>query len=264
MKLKLLSSIILAGGLAQAASAANWLTDMSAAQDAAKKEKKLILVNFTGSDWCGWCIKLRNEVFSKPEFDAFAAQNLVLLEIDFPRKKAISAAMKKANGNLADKYKVNGYPTLHLLDAEGKSLGEFGYTPGGPGAFCAKVKALGGNRIKGQAIAESRAPQTDASGEEDSAPAPFNGAPTFPPKIYTQLELKGISGPPNKRFALINNQTIGAGESGKVNLGNQVVKVQCVEIHEDYVVVAVEGSKQRRELRLRDGIVASTPPPKTR
>jgi thioredoxin-related protein len=265
MKLKLLSSIVMALGLAQAVSAANWLTDMSAAQDAAKKEKKLILVNFTGSDWCGWCIKLRNEVFSKPEFDAFAAQNLVLLEIDFPRKKAISAAMKKANGNLADKYKVNGYPTLHLLDPDGKSLGEFGYTPGGPGAFSAKVKSLGGSRIKGQAIAESRPPQPEASAEEDTpAPPPFNGAPTFPPKVYTQLELKGISGPPNKRFALINNQTIGVGESGKVNLGNLVVKVQCVEIHEDYVVVAVEGSKQRRELHLRNGLAAATPPPKTR
>ena len=81
----------------------------------------------------------------------------------------------------------------------------------------------------------------------------FNGAPTFEPKVYTDLELKGISGKANARFALINNQTIGAGESAKVKLGDSVVKVKCVEIHEDYVVVSVDGANDRRELRMRGG-----------
>jgi thioredoxin-related protein len=253
MKLKCIYSIAIAFGVAQGAMAATWLTDMNAAQEAAKKDNKLILVNFTGSDWCGWCIKLRDEVFSKAEFDAFADHNLVLLEIDFPRKKAMSNAMRKANGALADKYKVNGYPTLHLLEATGKSLGEFGYMPGGPAAFCAKVKSLGGNRIKGQAVAETKPKQAGAQPEAAESPPPaFNGAPTFPPKVYSALELKGISGPANARLALINNQTIGAGETAKVKLGGSLVSVECLEIHDDYVVVAVNGSKERRELHLRD------------
>jgi thioredoxin-related protein len=253
MRLKCIYSITIALGLAQGATAATWLTDLNAAQEAARKDNKLILVNFTGSDWCGWCIKLRNEVFSKAEFDAFADHNLVLLEIDFPKKKAMSNAMRKANGTLADKYKVNGYPTLHLLEATGKSLGEFGYMEGGPAAFCAKVKSLGGNRIKGQAVAETKPKPADTQGEAAETPPPpaFNGAPTFPPKIYSALELKGISGPANARLALINNQTIGTGETGKVKLGGSVVKVECLEIHDDYVVVAVNGSKERRELHLR-------------
>ncbi len=258
MKLKCVSSIIVVLAVLQGATAATWLTDMSAAQEAARKNNKLILVNFTGSDWCGWCIKLRDEVFSRPEFDAFAAQNLVLLEIDFPRKKPISGAMKKANGAIADKYKVNGYPTLHLLEATGKSLGEFGYTPGGPAAFCAKVKSIGGNRIKDQAVAETKPKQAEAQPDGANTPPPaFSGAPTFPPKTYSALELKGISGPSNARLALINNQTIGAGETGKVKLGASMVKVQCLEIHDDYVVVLVEGAKQSHELHLRGAPVAS-------
>src|SRR5687768_52271 len=127
-------SILMAVAAAQTGGAANWLTEVKAAQDQARKENKLILVNFTGSDWCGWCIRLKNEVFAKPEFDAFASQNLVLLEIDFPQRKQMPAAMKKANGALADKYKVGGYPTVHVLDADGKSLGQLGYLPGGPNA----------------------------------------------------------------------------------------------------------------------------------
>src|SRR5438093_919127 len=62
--------------------AATWLTDLPAAQAAAKAEKKIVLLDFTGSDWCGWCIRLKNEVFSQPEFDAFANANLVLVEVD--------------------------------------------------------------------------------------------------------------------------------------------------------------------------------------
>ena len=62
-----------------------WLTDVPKAQAQAKSEKKLVMLDFTGSDWCGWCIKLHNEVFSKPEFSEYAKKNLVLVEVDFPR-----------------------------------------------------------------------------------------------------------------------------------------------------------------------------------
>src|SRR5690348_11884172 len=86
--------------LPSSAHPANWLTDLPAAQAAAKAEKKIVLINFTGSDWCGWCIRLRNEVFSQPQFDSFAKDHLVLVETDFPRRKSQSPEVKRANAAL--------------------------------------------------------------------------------------------------------------------------------------------------------------------
>ena len=238
----------------QVASAAPWLTDIKAAQEQARSQNKLILVNFTGSDWCGWCIRLRNEVFSKPEFASFASENLVLLEIDFPRQKPMSAEVKKANGKLADHYKVGGYPSVHVLDADGKSLGQTGYLPGGPKPFLDKITSIAGNRLQPKTVAQAKPPQAEQPVEETPEVPAFNGALTFPPKVYDDLELKGISGPANARLALINNQTIGAGESAKVKLAGAIVNVKCLEIHDDYVVVSVDGTKERRELRMRGGL----------
>jgi thioredoxin-related protein len=247
----------LAIALAIQTASASWLTDIKAAQEQARSQNKLILVNFTGSDWCPWCIRLRNEVFSKPEFASFASENLVLLEIDFPRQKPMSPEVKKANGKLADNYKVGGYPSVHVLDAEGKSLGQTGYMPGGPKAFLEKIKSIAGNRLQPKPIAQAQSagqPQTQQPPTETPEVPAFNGAPTFEPRVYTDLELKGISGKPNARFALINNQTIGVGESASVKLGDSVVKVKCLEIHDDYVVVSVDGTKERRELRMRGSL----------
>jgi len=119
-----------------------WLTDLPKAQTQAKSEKKLVMLDFTGSDWCGWCIKLHNEVFSKPEFSEYAKKNLVLVEVDFPHKKQQSEQLKKANAALQEKYKIEGYPTIIVLDGEGKKVGELGYQPGGPKAFIAELDKL--------------------------------------------------------------------------------------------------------------------------
>jgi protein disulfide-isomerase len=124
------------------AGASEWLTDLPKAQAKAKEEKKLVMLDFTGSDWCGWCIKLHNEVFSKPEFAEYAKKNLVLVEVDFPRKKQLSAAQKRANDALQQKYKIEGYPTIIVLNGEGKEVGKLGYMPGGPKAFIAGLEKL--------------------------------------------------------------------------------------------------------------------------
>ena len=107
-----------------------WHTDLAKAQAQAKAEKKMVMLDFTGSDWCGWCIKLNKEVFATEEFAAFAKKNLVLVEVDFPRKKEMPADQKKANQALAQKYSIKGYPTLVVLDGEGKELGQLGYEKG--------------------------------------------------------------------------------------------------------------------------------------
>ena len=131
------------GALLQATAAElNWLTDLPKAQAKATTENKLVMLDFTGSDWCGWCIKLNKEVFSKPEFAEYAGKNLVLVEVDFPRGKKQSEELKKANTALQEKYKVEGYPTIVVLSSEGKKVGELGYQPGGPKAFIAELDKL--------------------------------------------------------------------------------------------------------------------------
>src|SRR5438874_6929764 len=95
-----------------------WMTDVPKAVEKAKAEKKLVMLDFTGSDWCGWCIKLHKEVFSKPEFAEYAKKNLVLVELDFPHGKKQSDELKKANEQLMSKYQVRGFPTIVVLNDE--------------------------------------------------------------------------------------------------------------------------------------------------
>jgi thioredoxin-related protein len=125
-----------------AGASAEWLTDYKQAQEEAKARNKLVLLNFTGSDWCGWCIKLDREVFSTPEFKDYASKNLVLLEADFPHGKPQPATVRKQNEELAMRYQVIGFPTILVLNGDGKVVGELGYTPGGPSAFIAELEKL--------------------------------------------------------------------------------------------------------------------------
>jgi protein disulfide-isomerase len=119
-----------------------WLTDFQKAQAEAKSSHKLLLLNFTGSDWCGWCMRLQAEVFSKPEFAEYAKQNLVLLEVDFPRAKALSSEVRKQNAALAEKYGVEGFPTIVVLNGDGNPVGLLGYMRGGPSVFIDQLKKL--------------------------------------------------------------------------------------------------------------------------
>jgi len=123
------------GGSAAVAGEPAWLTDLAAAKEQAKKESKVILADFTGSDWCGWCIKLNAEVFSKKEFAAWAEKNVVLLEVDFPQNKKQSDELKKQNEELQTTFKIDGYPTIVFIDAEGKEVGRTSYVEGGPAAW---------------------------------------------------------------------------------------------------------------------------------
>ncbi len=109
-----------------------------------KKEIKprLIITDFTGSDWCGWCVKLKKEVFDMPEFKEWAKENVILLEIDFPQSKAQSDEIKKQNADLQKKYKIEGYPTILFLTIEGESLGEMGYLRGGPNVWIAEAQKI--------------------------------------------------------------------------------------------------------------------------
>jgi len=230
------------------ASAASWLTDLNAGKAQAQKEGKSVLINFTGSDWCPWCIKLQQEVFSQPEFEAFAAKNLVLVEIDFPKRKPQSSALQKANAALVTQYKVDGFPTLVFLNAQGNVVHRGGYLPGGARPFVQEMSKVLGVPAAALLVQARAKPAPEPVKELPL----YGGAPPAPPQRYTALVLKSISGTKNRRFALLNNQTFGVGESARVQLGDSEVKVRCLEIRERSVVVAVEGQEGSREVFLRD------------
>jgi disulfide reductase len=118
-----------------------WLTNTADAIAQAKKENKMVLLDFTGSDWCGWCIKFKEEALDTKEFSDYADKNLVLVEVDFPQKKAQTPQLKKTNAALAAHYKVDGYPTFVVLSKDGRELGrQDGYEAGGAKAFIAKLE----------------------------------------------------------------------------------------------------------------------------
>ena len=130
-------------GLAASASAGDgWMTDFEAAQAKAKAENKPMLLDFTGSDWCGWCIKLDKEVFGKAAFKDYAAAELVLVELDFPRGKEQSAELKAQNEKLAKQYGIRGFPTILVLSPEGELIEKTGYQRGGAEAYVEHIKEI--------------------------------------------------------------------------------------------------------------------------
>ena len=120
-----------------------WLSDYKKAQQEAKASNKFLLLDFTGSDWCGWCKRLEQEILSQSQFENYARENLVLLEVDFPRAKPQSPELRKQNQELAQQYQVEGFPTIVVLDGDGQKLWQYdGYFPDGLAAFIAQLEKL--------------------------------------------------------------------------------------------------------------------------
>ena len=105
--------------------AAEWMTDLEAAKAKAAAENKAVLVDFTGSDWCGWCVRLRKEVLDKPEFEAYAKDKFVLMEVDLPQNPKFDAALRARNEKIAEQYGVSGFPTIMVLSPAGDIAGGF-------------------------------------------------------------------------------------------------------------------------------------------
>ncbi|MHA3773999.1 thioredoxin family protein [Verrucomicrobiota bacterium sgz303538] len=142
---KILTLVTVAAMTTSAAlAAAGWDDNYEKAVAKAKAENKMLLLDFTGSDWCGWCMKLDKEVFSQKAFKDYAKQNLVLLEVDFPQGKRQTRNLKEQNEKLKNEHSITGFPSIVVLNPEGQKVGRLGYTPGGPNAFIAKLEALKG------------------------------------------------------------------------------------------------------------------------
>jgi thioredoxin-related protein len=119
----------------------NWKNNLEQAIEQAKKENKAVLVNFTGSDWCIWCKRLSSEVFQQKAFKDYADESLVLVMLDFPRNIEQSAETQTYNRNLAQKYGIQGFPTILIFDSQGKMVGQTGYLPGGPEKYVENIKS---------------------------------------------------------------------------------------------------------------------------
>lgn len=144
IKMKLLTALTLFCLLSIPVFAADngWQTNLEAAKKIAEKDNKVILMDFSGSDWCGWCIKLDKEVFSQAAFKDYAKDNLILVMVDFPKKKQLDAATKAANKALMEKYGVKGFPTVVLVDSKGTVIAQTGYRSGGAAAYVEHIKEL--------------------------------------------------------------------------------------------------------------------------
>lgn len=114
-KIIVVFAFLISGFIAEAQEL-NWHTDMAKATELSIKEKKPLLLFFTGSDWCGWCIKLQKDVLKTTEFANWATQNVILVELDFPRSKPQDAALKTQNQQLAQTFGIQGYPTVWLVN----------------------------------------------------------------------------------------------------------------------------------------------------
>lgn len=135
--------------------ASEWGTNYEAALEQARQKGKSVLAEFTGSDWCYYCTRLKADVLENPEFAAWAAENFVLLEVDVPENPRFSLQQLAQNQMLCTKYKIDGFPTLLVLDAQGRPLGGLiGYESDAAAVRQALEKGLSVDRLLRQAAAQ--------------------------------------------------------------------------------------------------------------
>lgn len=148
---KIVITLVLMIGLQslQAQDGLTWHTDINKAVELSRKEQKPMFLFFTGSDWCGWCIRLQSEVFKKPEFVQWAKEKVILVELDFPRRTAQSDALRQQNMQMQQVFQVRGYPSVYFVkptSVDGKTnfeqLGQTGYVAGGPEKWLAGANEM--------------------------------------------------------------------------------------------------------------------------
>ncbi len=149
MKKIFITLLLVLGSFAVQAQELKWYTDVNEAIAVSNKNKKPMLLFFTGSDWCGWCIRLQSEVLKTAEFNKWAKDNVVLVELDFPRRTAQTPELKAQNNQLQQVFGIQGFPTVYFTNAESKDgkvnfqgLGTTGYVAGGPSAWLAVANGI--------------------------------------------------------------------------------------------------------------------------
>ncbi len=140
LSLILLTALLIGCGKSGAKDNLKWETNLETALQEAKQENKAVLVNFTGSDWCIWCQRLSDEVFSESEFESFANDNLILVKLDFPKNIEQTVETKMYNNQLAQKFGIQGFPTILLFNSQGQMVLQTGYQPGGAVNYVSHLK----------------------------------------------------------------------------------------------------------------------------
>jgi protein disulfide-isomerase len=153
MKKIAITLFLVLGSLTIQSQELTWQTDMNKALEISKKSKKPLFLFFTGSDWCGWCIRLQKEVFKTTEFAKWAKDNVILVELDFPRSTPQQPEIKKQNAELQQTFAVQGFPTVWFVKGSKKDgkinlekLGSTGYVAGGPTAWLAAADKILANK----------------------------------------------------------------------------------------------------------------------
>jgi thioredoxin-related protein len=126
-----------------------WRNNFNEALQISEQTKKPLMLFFTGSDWCGWCMRLQNEVFKKPEFATWANEHVVLVEVDFPRRSTLSPEIQAQNKKLQEFFEIGGYPTVWFVSANKDKdkilfnrIGSTGYIAGGPGVWLSNANEI--------------------------------------------------------------------------------------------------------------------------
>jgi thioredoxin-related protein len=208
---------------------ARWLTSFAEAAEEASRERKLVLLDFTGSDWCGWCQRLEAETFSQRGFIEYADKNLVLVRVDFPKQKQQSGELKEANRALKSQFSVSGFPSVFIVKPNGSILWEQrGYLPGGPVAMVAEAeqcrKAAGLRRVTPTSGAAAAVIPRSATVPQP-APAPRPQNPGGEPK------LQGIVYSSSHPTAMINGSICEVGDTVK---GARVIKIERETVTVEY------------------------------
>lgn len=139
------------GSVSRGAASPRWNTSYLTAVRLARQSRKPILTWFTGSDWCTWCKRLEAEVFDTTQFKQWARKNVVLLLLDFPRRKSQSDEIKRQNENLLKKYRVQGFPTVLFITSQAEELGRTGYLSGGPDNWISTAQSIIDENFKPEA-----------------------------------------------------------------------------------------------------------------
>lgn len=141
--------LVVSGMTVKAQEGLTWYTDLNKAVEVSRQEQKPLFLFFTGSDWCGWCIRLQNEVFRTPEFTAWAKDHAILVELDFPRKTPQSTEIKTQNSQMQQMFQVQGYPTVWFVKPTIKDnktnfeqIGSQGYLAGGPSKWIESANTI--------------------------------------------------------------------------------------------------------------------------
>ncbi len=150
---------LLAGCARQPVTVPEGNQDVTAAAAQARETGRMLLMNFSGSDWCKWCVTLDHEILSQPAFQAYAEQNLVSVMLDFPRRTPQEPAVKEQNERMMRHFEVRGFPTLLLFSPAGELMARLGYEPGGPEALIRSIEqAKARHEMRPDASAAERLP----------------------------------------------------------------------------------------------------------